>query len=569
MKAAQVGATECGNNWAGYVIDNSPAPMMMVLPSLELAKRNSRQRIDPLIEESPRLRRKVAPSRARDSGNTMLSKEFPGGVLVLTGANSAVGLRSMPARFLFCDEVDGYPPSADEEGDPISLVEARSQTFGVRRKLFLVSTPTTKGMSRIEREYEASDRRRFFVACPACGHRQHLIFERLRWEKGKPDTAAYTCEGCEVRIAEHHKAKMLATGEWRATAKASDPRHVGFHINALYSPPGWLTWADIAKQWVAAQGSDDAKRAFRNTVLGETWAEASDAPSWELLAERREEGLRERVVPAGGLFLTAGVDVQKDRIEADVWAWGRGLESWLVDHRVFDGGPHSPDAWRALTDMLGEAFPAEVGPDMRLTRVAVDTGYEAAAVYGWARQQGWQQVAPVKGEEGFNRASPVAGPTYVDVTLSGRRIKSGARLWKVATATFKAETYRFLRLPRPMREEIEAGQAFPAGSIHLPGWVDPEWLRQLTAEQLVTRRDRRGFAKLEWQKQRDRNEALDLRVYARAAAWIAGADRWSDRQWEALEMERAGDAPGQRRGSPETGGRSGGWLDTGKTGGWL
>ena len=161
-----------GGNWIGYVIHHAPGPMLAVQPSVELAKRFSQQRIDPLIEESPALREKVAPARSRDSGNTVLSKEFPGGILVMTGANSAVGLRSMPVRYLFLDEVDAYPPSADDEGDPVALAEARTRTFSWRRKVFLASTPTIKGLSRIEREYEASDQRRFFVPCPHCGERQ-------------------------------------------------------------------------------------------------------------------------------------------------------------------------------------------------------------------------------------------------------------------------------------------------------------------------------------------------------------------------------------------------------------
>ncbi|HYD30137.1 MAG TPA: phage terminase large subunit family protein [Azospirillaceae bacterium] len=184
MKAAQVGATESGNCFIGYVIHHAPGPMLAVQPTVELAKRFSRQRIDPLIAESPVLRERVKPSRARDAGNTVLSKEFPAGLLVITGANSAVGLRSMPARYLFLDEVDAYPPSADEEGDPVALAEARTRTFSWRSKVFLASTPTIHGVSRIEREYAATDQRRFFVPCPHCGQRQWLRFDRLRWEKG-------------------------------------------------------------------------------------------------------------------------------------------------------------------------------------------------------------------------------------------------------------------------------------------------------------------------------------------------------------------------------------------------
>ncbi|MBP7242406.1 phage terminase large subunit family protein [Amaricoccus sp.] len=536
MKAAQVGATESGNSFIGFVIHQAPGPMLAVQPTVELAKRNSRQRIDPLIEESAELRAKVKPARSRDAGNTMLSKEFSGGILIMTGANSAVGLRSTPARYIFLDEVDAYPASADEEGDPVSLAEARSLTFAHRRKVFLVSTPTIRGLSRIEREFEASDQRRFFVACPHCGASQWLKFERLRWEKGKPETAAYACEGCDQPIAEHHKTAMLEAGEWRATATSADPTTIGFHLSALYSPVGWLSWERIARSWEAAQGSDEAIRAFRNTILGETWVETGEAPDWRRLYDRRERWPA-GTLPRGGLFLTAGADVQKDRIEVDVWAWGRGLESWLVDHVVIDGGPEHARSWDALAALLARTWPHARGAEMQIARLAIDTGYEAPAVYGWARRQGFAQVAPVKGVEGFNRASPVSGPTWVDATEGGRRIRRGARLWTVAVSTFKAETYRHLRLERPTAEELAAGASFPPGTVHLPDWVDAEWLKQFVAEQLVTVKTKRGFARLEWQKMRERNEALDTRVYARAAAWIAGADRWPEARWRDLEAQ--------------------------------
>jgi phage terminase large subunit GpA-like protein len=538
MKAAQVGATEAGNNWIGFVIHHAPGPMLAVLPTVEMAKRSSRGRLDPLIEESAALRERVKPARSRDAGNSMLSKEFPGGILVLTGANSATGLRSMPARYIFLDEVDAYPASADEEGDPVTLAEARTTTFAHRRKVFMVSTPTIRGLSRIEREYEASDQSRYFVPCPHCGHMQWLEFERLRWAKGEPETANYHCAGCEAPIAEHHKTAMLAAGEWRATAQSQDPHSIGFHISALYSPIGWKSWEQIARDWLAAQGSEDMLRAARNTLLGETWVESGEAPEWQRLAERRE-GFGDAQIPEGGLFLTAGVDVQKDRIEVDVWAWGRGLESWLIDHIVIAGGPDHAQAWDQLTALLGKTWQHANGAVMPIAKLAIDSGYESSAVYGWARAQGFEQVAPIKGLEGFNRATPVSGPTFVDATIGGRRLRRGARLWSIATATFKTETYRFLRLERPSDEDRSLGVCDPPGTVHLPDWIDTEWLKQLVAEQLVTVRNKRGYTKQEWQKLRERNEALDCRVYARAAAWILGADRWDEATWRRLE-EQAG-----------------------------
>ena len=466
------------------------------------------------------MRERVKPSRARDAGNTVLSKEFPAGLLIITGANSAVGLRSMPARYLFLDEVDAYPPSADEEGDPVALAEARTRTFSWRSKAFLASTPTIQGISRIEREYEASDQRRYFVPCPHCGHMQWLEFKRLRWDKGKPETTHYMCEACDGRIEEHHKTAMLQAGEWRGTAEGADPGTIGFHLSALYSPVGWFAFPD------------EAKRSFKNGVLGLTWVETGEAPDWQRLYERRE-AWQVGTVPSGGLFLTAGVDVQKDRIEIDVWAWGRGLESWLVDHFVIDGGPERAESWDALHRLLGQTWPHAHGAQLGLAKLAIDTGYKSPAVYAWARPAGHAQVAPIKGIEGFNRAAPVIGPTHVDVTEGGKKLRRGARLWTIAVSTFKSETYRYLRLSAPTDEEIAAGAKCPAGYVHLPRGSEAEWLKQLVAEQLVTVKTKRGFSRLEWQKLRERNEA----VYARAAAWIAGADRWTEATWRNLENQ--------------------------------
>lgn len=536
MKGAQIGASEAGNNWVGYVMDQAPGPMMIVQPTVDLAKRYSNQRIAPLIKTTDRLVAKVAQARSRDSSNTTLMKEFLGGVLVLTGANSAVGLRSMPVRYLFLDEVDAYPGDVEDEGDPVALAEMRTSTFAFRSKTYLASTPRMKGTSRIERAYQASDRRRYFVPCPFCGHAQPLEFKRLRWEAGRPETAAYHCEGCEEPIGEQHKTTMLEEGEWRATAESDDPLTRGYHLSALYSPVGWLSWPAIAKKWEAGADDPDARKTFINTVLGECWEEEAEAvPDWRLLYERRED-YDPRLVPLRGLFLTAGVDVQIDRLEVDIWAWGRGLESWLVEHRVLMGDPARPETWAPLSAMLSETWMHESGKRLTLQRMAVDTGAFTQSVYQWVRAQSRQAVIAVKGMAKYDRIVPVGGPTYVETTQHGVKVKRGIALWAVSTSFFKREFYKQLGLHKPTDEDIASGLGFPAGYVHLSTQVSDEWCKQLVAERQVVIRNKRGFAvRTEWQPTRPRNEALDIRVYARAAAWLAGADRWNESRWRDLE----------------------------------
>lgn len=587
MKSAQVGATEAGNNWIGFCIHRVPGPFLAVQPTVDMAKRLSQQRLDPLIEDSPELRELIMPSRSRDSGNTILGKRFPGGQLILTGANSAVGLRSMPARWVFLDEVDAYPGDVDDEGDPIALAEARTLSFGHRKKLFLASTPTIKGLSRIEREYDLSDQQRYHVPCPECGELQHLEFERLRWDEGRPEKAAYVCVACGVLIEERHKTWMMdeANGaRWMATAapeQVEEARRagiVGFHISGLYSPLGWLSWEGIARQWEAAKGNDAALKTVKNTVLGETWQELGEAPEWQRLYERRDDW-QLGSIPEKALVLTAGADVQRDRIEIDVWGWGRNLESWLVDHVVFEGDVARSEVWDALTGFLSETWAHKRGGRMALARMAIDSGdgVTVDAVYSWVRRMGAGQVIAVKGVSGFDRSMPVDGPTYVEVTEGGRKLRRGVKLWKVSVAVFKSETYRFLRLAALTDEQVEAGEGWPSGYMHIPRGITAEWVRQLVAEQLMTTKTKQGFAKLEWQKTRDRNEALDCRVYARAAAWLMGIDRWDERRWEALDAQietgRKEDAPAgvPNRPPPQQNAprRPSSWMGPRRGGKWL
>jgi phage terminase large subunit GpA-like protein len=531
MKASQIGGTEIGNNFVGFIIAMTPGPVMVVQPTLMMARRFSRQRLDSMIASTPALRAKVQPARSRDSGNTILQKDFPGGTVVVTSANSAVGLRSMPVRFLFLDEVDAYEPDVGGEGDPVALAEARQRTFGFRKKTFVVSSPKLAGRSTIEREYQASDQRRYFVPCPHCGQMQFLRFEQLHWTKGKPETAAYHCEECGAAATEADKTEMLARGEWRATARPSDPTCTGFHISSLYSPVGWFSWARIARDWEKAMtGGPEAIKTFKNTVLGETWQEKGQAPDWERLFERREP-FKFGVVPRGVLVLTAAVDnqAQPARLEISVWGWAAGYESWLVDHQVIDGDPAGDATWDAVRVILDRDWPREHGGTMRISEMAVDTGGQSTSgLYNQIRRMQDRRVLAIKGTGGWNRSAPVSGPVMVDVRSGGRKITRGLRLWTVAVDVFKGDLYRRLWLARG-----EDG-AFPPGWVHLPDSMDAEAVKQLVAEELVTVKDRRGFAHVEWRKLHAANEQLDLAVYARAALSVLGSDRYGDRFWTRL-----------------------------------
>ena len=416
MKGSQIGGTECGNNWIGFVIHLAPGPMMAVQPTTEMAKRNSKQRIAPLIEDSPALRNLVKESRSRDSGNTQLAKEYPGGILVMVGANSAKGLRSMSARYLFLDEVDGYPGDCDGEGEPCQLAIARTTNYA-RRKIFICSTPVISGRSRIERFYNESDQRQYWVPCPFCAEMQVLRFENLRWPKRNPDAAHYHCESCGRSIADHAKNFMLPRGEWRPQ-QVNDGKVHGYHLSSLYSPVGWLSWAQIAKRYDEAQGDREKLQVFQNTVLGQPWTDVGEVPDTDRLYERREKYDIGKV-PQGGLLLTAGCDVQLKRLEVEIVAWGRNKQSWSVDYRVFEGDTTQPAVWAQLAALLDEDFPTVYGQPLRIAKMAVDSGFNTTTVYDFVRKMSAQRVMAVKGD---SRVSSPGGRALADRSGAARAV---------------------------------------------------------------------------------------------------------------------------------------------------
>lgn len=542
---AQTSKTTIGSNWLGYLADTNPGPVMIVQPTIDMAKRYSRQRLSPMIDESPALKRKVKENRSRDDANTTLLKEFPGGFMAIAGANSAAGLRSMPVRDLFLDEVDGYPLDVDGEGDPCQLAEARQTTFA-RRKRLKTSTPTIKDLSRIEAAFNASDRNRYHVACPHCGEYQALEWgaqaeHGIKWRKlddGSPDPASvhYVCRISGCVIEEHHKPAMLAGGRWVAENPGAQGGKVrGYHLSSLYSPLGWLSWGEIAGEWHAAMqasraGDNALLRVFVNTRLAETYEDQGERTDAHALA-RRAESYPLGTVPWGGLLVTQSVDVQGDRLEGATWAYGRGEESWIIDVRVWYGDPAIAEGqpgslWDQVTDWRRMPVRHAGGALLKPKACAIDSGgHHTQVVYSYARRHEAENVLAVKGQSQAGKAI-IGKPTPVDINHQGRVLKKGARLWPVGTDTAKALIYSRLRNDNP-------GAGFVHFSKELPG----SFYEQLTAERRVTRYHR-GHPRMEWVKPNGkRNEQLDLAVYALVAAYWAGLPRFTDLHWRRLELQ--------------------------------
>lgn len=530
MKGAQIGGTEAGNNWLGFIIHHTPGPSLFVQPTVEMAKRTSKQRMAPMIEACPALKERIRDPRSRDSGNTTLSKEFPGGILVITGANSAVGLRSMPVRYLFLDEVDGYDQDVDGEGDPVELAIKRTATFARNRKVFICSTPTVCGISRVERAFEHSDQRFYNVPCPACGLMQPILWRAIKWPKDQPEQAALECEGCGVLIPEHRKTWLLKNGQWVPSA-AGDGRTAGYHLSALYSPLGWYSWAQAATDFLKAKnGGAEVLKTWTNTVLGETWDESGETVDDNMLLARREVYPAE--VPADALVLVAGVDVQDDRLEMAVYGYGKGEEAWAIDYRILWGDPGRKDIWNRLDDILMRgSYRWERGGQLRVAASCIDSGgHFTQAVYEYVKPRQAHRIYAIKGMSGAGRPI-IASPSRKRTGRHPRPVK----LFPVGVDSAKGLIYSRLRLS-------DHGPGF----IHFPmsASFSEEFFSQLTAEKLVTRYVK-GFPKREWVKVHSRNEALDCTVYALAALYNLNP-KWDVMESHAERTARSdGECPGR------------------------
>lgn len=539
MKGAQVGGTEAINNAIGYTVEHDPCPMLIVAPTVELAKLMGTNRLEPMFEDSPVFEGLIGVSKSRDRKNSTTMKKFPGGIMRLVGANSAAGLRSMAARKLFLDEVDAYPMDVDGEGDPIELAKARTRTFQNRRKVIAVSTPTIEGRSRIAQLFDEGDQSRYHVPCPACDSLELLEWKDIKFERDDAgqlveDSVRWACPACGSLVEEYFKTEMLAGGRWIAARPERSQRFRSFHLSSLYSPIGWYSWTDAARDFIEASkpGNSDQLRTFVNTVFGETWREKGEAPPWERLYNRRE-AYRVGVVQPGVAIITAGVDVQKDRLEIEVVGWGAGFESWSIDYRVLMGRPEEPEVWRELDELIAAGYPTHDGGRAQIRKVAVDSGYATQEVYAWGRRQRPDQILIVKGGSD-NFPILVGQPRKVDTNERGKRVKRGIQLWLVGTSIAKSELYGWLRTEQPT-DVAEKG--YPRGWAHFPSYAE-EYFQQLCAEVLVQRVKRSSGSRREvgrvyvWEKKRERNEALDCRVYARAALFVAGADHWRPEDWQ-------------------------------------
>lgn len=524
-KSSQVGGTEAAVNWIGYIMAVAKGPTAVVMPTEKSLQDWMAQKFEPMAADTPAVRDVLASRSNRSADNNAARKKFVGGILYAKTAGSTAELKSTSLKNAVADEVDEWDWSTIQ-GDPLGLLWVRLTTFH-DRKLFVVSSPTLKDASRIDEEFEAGDQRRYRVPCPHCGHRQHLQWGNLRWtplvgQQRSVTHAWYVCSECGGEIEEHHKGNMLEQGAW--VAEAPDNPYPSYHINALYSPIGLgLSWAELATEWIEAQADPAKLMRFVNTRLGESWADTSRDIKHAAL-QARAEHVPLRSIPVGCLILTAGVDVQHDRIEIQILGWGYSplaTRCWVIDYHVLHGNPAELPVWDALATYLATPMENAFGKQMVPEACAIDTGHHTHMVYAFVRDKRARRAMAIKGAS--TPGKPLLGkPSLQDVKRSGRTEKKGVALYPVGTDTGKFVLYA--RLNGDME------RAAPERLIRFPEGLGEDYYAGLVAETYDARRNRWVI------KKGRRNEPLDTWNYAHAATHHPELfmHRWRLLDWKRL-----------------------------------
>jgi phage terminase large subunit GpA-like protein len=549
MSARQMAKTDgLGLNWIGYTMACAPGPMIAVQPTLEMGKLFRKQRVNPMIEACAALREVIPLSRSRDSGNTVLVLEYPGGIFRVGGANSSASLRSMPVRLIFGDEIDEWPDDVDGHGDPLAIVEQGAANFP-NRKIALAGNPGIRGKSRTETQFMLGDQRRYVIPCPHCGRMDFLTWQgrdwfgsedglhhRIEWEKpvppGETPVAYMVCSGCNQRVEEHYKTDMLARGEWVPMA-VGDGRTRSYQISGLYSPLGFRTWSECATEFLNAKDNPSLLRAFVNNVLGETYEERSDRVE---VHELQKEGRLEDYglmpdgspveVPHGVGVLVSATDTQDDRLIHLVIGFGAGEESWLIEWRELEGDPRKGQVWLQLDQEISRQFRHASGQLMMVERAVVDSGGHATDdVYKYCAHRRERGVFAIFGDR--SQQKPLVG-------MASRRNRYRAPVFPLCVDTGRADVISRLK----MRDR-------GAGFVHLPKGIELEYLKQLTSTRAMWKYVTGKMTRVWSRTYHPRDHAFDLNVYALAALRMMGPALIQDLARRSAEYSKP--APGGER----------------------
>ncbi len=543
VAASQVGKTELELNVIGYIIDQDPGTILLILPTLDDARKFSRQRLAPMIRDCKAIKNKVADVKSRDSNNTLLQKTFPGGSITLIGTNTASALASLPVRYVIGDEHDRWAQSAGEEGDPGKLAEARQRTF-YNAKNIDISTPTVRGSSPIEKAYNKGTQEHYCHQCPECGEYSEIDFDNIKFEHKKTqiggatsyavfDPVFWVCPKCGAANEEATMRKQPA--RWVPTNPDAIQNGVrSFWISAFSSP--WAPWRKICLDYLEALDDPSRLKVVFNTSLGRLWEERGEVPDEDALFQRREDYGRHAdgepiELPDGVLLLTCGVDVQDNRIEYEVVGHGKFWESWGIRRGFIMGRPDTDELWEKLDDVIRHVYRFKTGRGLRVSATFIDSGgHFTQEVYEQCARRRLFKVFPIKGKGG-DGVPYINPPSAVPI-----RENKNNKVWlyTIGTDSGKAQIMNDLKKQTPGARYCHFPTAPEAG-------YDVNYFAGLVSEQLVPVKQKSGLVKWQWKiiPGHKRNEALDCRDYANAAARVLHVD------FDAIERELNG-RPAQR-----------------------
>ena len=517
----QFGKTEVAINALGYCMDHNPGPVMVCLPGEVSMNKWVAQKLGPMIEETPAVKRALTSVASRDAANTRTFKDFAGGQLYIEHAGSPSRLKSTTVRTLIVDEVDEFANNLSGGDDPVEMLNGRTSAFPGTSKRLYISTPQIRGISRIEQLWNKSDQRRYHVPCPHCGHLQHLEWSGLHWT---PDGTQcwYVCQECGATIDEHHKTRMIAAGQWIVGNPGARVR--GYHINCLYYQFGLgPRWLDLVEIWRDAQNDPAKLKTFVNDRLAEPWEDAAMRAVRHNLVADRAEPYRLRTAPAGVLAVTAGVDTQDNRLAVQIVGWGRGLAAWVLDWVELAGDPAEDAVWVALTELLNRPIQHASGALLQVAATAIDAGgHRTEAVKAYVRGQRIRRPLAIFGAVP-NNAPVLSKPKAQDVNWRGQSDKAGVFIQHVGTVGIKHLLYS--------RLSADADKPADARLVRFSDELPPEYFAGLVSETYNPGKNR-------FEKRRGaRNEPLDTFVYSYAATHHAGLrlHRATKADWDRAE----------------------------------
>jgi phage terminase large subunit GpA-like protein len=522
MGNAQSAKSEVGLNWAGHTIDEDPAPMLALFPGTNLGKSWVRLRLNPMIGKAPTLRNKVPLGRRSDKGDTLMQKIFPDGHITIGSTYIPTDASSKAIAKLLIDDVDRFQKVAGPEGDMVEMAIMRLSTFSYRKKAFINSSPGIESLSIINPWWQQSSQGHYYVPCPHCDIKQELVWENLTWPDGNPAAAQYACASCGALIPEHHKTRMLAAGEWRHTFPDRTDEIIGFHTNCLYTPTGLgFTWAENAAAYERAKRDPEKLKVFTNTRLGLTLKDSNEKLDWEALHNRREP-FRLREIASGVLILTAGVDVQKDRVELQIIGWGRHERATTIDYQVIFGDPTREELWSELDDYLALEIENDFGVKMRLACTLIDSNYLTDHVLKFTRPRKARNIFASRGSNVMAKQA-IGRPTHTDVKHRGKPDLRGAERYEIGVSSIKRTLYERLR--------ADGGVAKPDQHVNFSDQLTEEYFRGLASEVFDPHKRR-------WVQVYERNEPLDTFVLAMAAAMhhSVRVDKLDELAWQRLEQ---------------------------------